>query len=1084
MSCTQVVNPPPPPEAPRITSFTAAKTQLSAGEPVRLAFTATGAARVSLVDDQGQALQLEGTVTEGGVEVAPSRTTFYVLRATGPGGTTAAFLQLAVSEPLREAFLLAVPPVLEAGQVGQLLWSAAGASSVTLTERGGMPQTLTGTSGLVTITPARSTGYHLTAQGAPGTPPIEALAEVRVTPAIGTFTVDAPQGVAAGQALTFSWTTRAAARVVIAERTFGRLTEVSAAADVAAGTFSWTLPAQLPSGLDVGDGVPLAFTLTAAADGDVALRTVPLVTGNGPAFDRVVAPEAVTVGKAFTLAWKTVNASKLAVRLDGQTIFETLSGTPARAVEGSVELPGPQADSDYVLVASDASGRTAERTVRVRVVRPPIISSFTVPATLASPGSQATAQWTTQFAERVTLRLEDGPTLALVTTPSQVASGSAMVTLASTAALTLVATNAAGDSVSRTSVVRVSGGAAWVTPSPALRSTSGTASLEWQLTALGVTEVVGLDTTPPDAGVGSTNFIDLSASTSATELTFTEPNNGAEKLPDLAGFVFPLAGRAMPELWVSANGFIAFAQPAALSTNSDIGLTSNTSPAMVAPFWDDLLVPSSGKVLYELRTDMTSGERFVVVQWHKVQLANSTSSELTFQAQLFETGRVRLVYGAMTGTLTSATVGVKASHELVRRRFQYNTTGGPVVQDLELEYFTGGPADGTLDVSRAQSRRINFFGRTATGLVAVSAQLRTFGVGDIAITEAMPFPHASASAGQWLELRNELTTPLDLEGLVVTSALSTPDGGYVLPAVSLDAGAYLVIGESTDPTANGGAPVSLVMTDVPLSPQDTVRVLVQGTTVASLTWDGGTLGESIFVPEGLLTAPGNAVACARSATFGPNGAFGSPGARNETCAPYVISRVDAGFVDLTGSTELLASASDYSGTGTVTLPAPFTYYGQQFTSMNLSLGAGFFSFGNALTSDYVSNPSAPSTAEPNGVVAPFWDELVRNSGSDGDGAVFMRRDGTRTIISWQDFRVYADFDSHIYFQVHLIDPDIIEFHYGSMETGSTTQSNIDKHRGSTATVWLENPAGTVAVPFSVNEQRITSHMGLRFTPAP
>lgn len=169
-ACTQVVPAPPPPDAPRITSFTAAKTQLTAGEPVRLAFTATGAARVSLVDDQGQALQLEGTVTEGGVEVAPSRTTFYVLRATGPGGTTAAFLQLAVSEPLRDAFLIAVPPELEAGQAGQLLWSAAGASAVTLTERGGTAQALTGTSGVVTITPERSTGYRLSAQGAPGTP--------------------------------------------------------------------------------------------------------------------------------------------------------------------------------------------------------------------------------------------------------------------------------------------------------------------------------------------------------------------------------------------------------------------------------------------------------------------------------------------------------------------------------------------------------------------------------------------------------------------------------------------------------------------------------------------------------------------------------------------------------------------------------------------------------------------------------------------------------------------------------------------------------------------------------------------------
>ncbi len=1084
LACTQVTPAKPPPDAPRIESFTAAKSLLSAGEPVRLSFTTVGADRVSLVSDLGEAIQLEGTVAEGGASVAPTRTSFYVLKAEGPGGSTTAFVQLAVSEPLREAFLIAVPPELEAGQSGQLLWSAVGAGSVTLTERGGAPTTLMGTSGIVTISPARSTGYRLSAQGAPGTPAIEALAEVRVSPAIGAFTIDAPTGVKAGEPLTFAWTTRAAARVIITERTLGRLTEVTDAAQVAAGSFTWTVPAMLPSGVALGDGVPLAFTLTAADGMDSAVRTLSLVSGDGPAFERLTAPEVATVGKPFTLAWKTVNTARLTVQLAGLTIFETLANTPARALEGSVALPGPQADSDYVVIATDASGRSAQRTLRVRVVQPPVITVFTAPATLASAGSQAAVQWTTQNAERVTLRLEDGPTLALVTVPSQVASGSAMVTLASSAALTLVATNAAGDSVMETRVVRVSGAAAFVTPTPALRSTTGTATLEWQLTALGVTEVVGLDTPPPDAGVGSTAFVDLATSATASELTFLEPNDGSELIPDQAGFVFPLAGRAMPELWVSANGFIAFAKPAALPTNADIGLSTNSSPAMVAPFWDNLIVPATGKVLYELKTDSTTNERFLVVQWNKVQISGATTSELTFQAQLFETGQVRLVYGTMTGTLTSATVGVKAAHEAVRQRFMYNASGGPVVADLELNYFVGGPADGTLGVSRATSRRLNFFGRTPTGLMAVSAEVRTFGLGDIAVTEAMPFPATGASAGQWLELRNTLTTPLEVEGLIVTSLGSSVDGGYVLPQRRLNPGEYLVLGESTDMTANGGVTVNLVMTDVPLSAQDSVNVLVQETSVASLSWDGGTQGESIFVQEGLLVAPGNAVSCARSRTFGPSGAFGTPGAVNETCAPYTITRVDAGYVDLTGSMELLASASDYTGIGTVPLPSPFTYFGQQYTSFNLSLGGGFFSFGTPLTSAYVANPTAPSTTEPNGVVAPFWGEIVRNSGSDGDGAVFLRRDATRTIISWQDFRVYADFNSHIYFQVHLVDPDIIEFHYGSMETGATQQSNIDKHKGSSATVWLENPAGTLAVPWSVNEQRLSSNMSLRFTPVP
>ncbi|MDP2271893.1 MAG: lamin tail domain-containing protein [Archangium sp.] len=1084
VSCTQVIPAVPPPDAPRILGFAAGARVVNTNEPVRLSFTTEGATRVSLVDDQGQAIQLEGSVEEGGTEVSPSRTTFYVLRASGPGGVTSAFLQIAVNEPLREAFLLAVPPEVEAGEPVQLLWSAPGASSVTLTERGGMPVTLTGTSGLVPITPATSTGYRLTARGVTGTPPVDALVEVRVTPAIGAFDFMAANGVRVGEPIVFSWATRAAAQLTLSERTLGQITVVTDPGDLAAGTFDFVVPAMTPSGLAISDGFPLHFTLTAASGEAQSTRAVHTAVGNLPAFERVDAPAAVSAGRSFIISWRTLNASRVTLMQAGLPIFETLPSAPDRAVIGSVSLPSPAADTDYVLVASDERGQTASQTIRVRLVQPPVITTFTVPATLSSPGGQVTAQWVTTNAERVTLRLENGASLARVTGLSQVRMGSAMFNLASTAALTLEAVNAAGDVVSETRTIRVFGSAATVSPQPSLRTTTGTATLDWQLGALGVTETVGLAVTSADGGVpavsGSMNFIDLTASLTAETLPFADPGNGAELIPlGTSGFSFPLAGQLQRQLWVSANGFIAFSQPASLSLNADLGLSSNSTQSMLAPFWDDLAIPATGKVLYELQTP-PGAERFLVVQWDKVKLS-TTNSELTFQVHLYESGRVTFLYKTLTGMGSSFTVGVKATHENLRQRYQFNTTGGPIAADLELNFFTGGPADGTLPVTTSSSRRVAFFGRTPSGLMPVSADVRTIAVGDLKITEAMPFPEVSAASfGQWVELRNTLSTPVDLDGILLASA-SLPDAGTLLPPRVLMPGEFVVIGQSTDVTQTGGAPVQVVMTDVPLGPTDSVRLLVQGTAVASLAWDGGTLAQSIFVPEGLLVAAGNVVTCPRSQNFGPNGAFGTPGAANESCG-YVITSIPGGFTPGPLGSEVFGSLSGDEGYGNGVLPAPFTYFGTAYTAFSLS-NNGFITLGAPLTSASLSNGTTAATTAPNGVIAPFWDDLMRDSGRNA-----MWRQVDRTIISYENYRPFGSAytpGTFLNFQIHLIDTGVIEFHYGTISTTSTSQTVIDRIAGNSATVWIERPDGVLVVPHRINQLNgVVPNSGLRFTPAP
>lgn len=1078
----RVVEPAPPPEAPRITSFTASKTRTVPGEQVTLRFTTSGATKVELSDDSGASLQLQGEAESGAAVVSPTRSAFYVLRATGVGGRDTAFVQIAVNEPLQDLFLIAVPAAIDSGEQAQLLWGAPGAASVTLQTGTATPQPLTGTTGSVTVTPSSTEQYTLTAQGAPGVPPLTALTQVQVRPVLRDAALDAVDGVQPGQTLTFTWATAGAARVTVSEQTFGQLTAVTDAAAVAAGSFAWVLPATLPNGVAVTDGLPLRFVITATAGETSVSRALATVVGDLPVIQQLTAPESASLGSTFVVAWRTLNATQITLSAGGLPLFRTLPGAQAQVDQGSFALPAPPVQTQYELLATNDRGATARRTFIVRPVAPPVIDTFTLTPNVASLGDPATARWTTTNAVRVQLRLENGATLAVVTAPSQVANGTVVLTPGSSLRVALEAFNAAGDVVTSVKGITFAGGAVSVSPSPVLRGAATT--LSWTL-APTVLETVGLPTPPPAPFPNSPNFIDLAQVTTAQELTLFDPTSGAEALTLPDGFHFPLLGTVRPTLFVAVDGFIAVARPPTLTANSDFTATGNTAPTMLAPFWDDLTMTATSKVLYALEAT-TSGERYLVVQWDHFQIAGDSASDLTFQVHLHETGQVAFLYKTLVGTLSSATVGVKDSAYPAVQQFTFNSSTVQPTPDLELNFFSGGPADGTRVLIANGSFRAEFFGRTATGLIPVSAEVRAFGAGDVTVTEVMPFPEASvASTGQWLELRNNADASVDFEGLEVSSLGSSADGGTVIGAGAVVApGGYLVLGQSTNPVDTGGAPVAQVITDLPLGGQDTVRVSLQGTTIGSLSWDGGTQSSSLQVMEDVLVATGQTPLCPRTPTrtFGPAGALGTPGATNEPCAPYAITSIAGAFVAAPAGSEILGTISSDDGHGSGTLPVPFTYFGVPYTAFELSTN-GFITLGAAtLTSGYFTNNTAVGTAAPNGVIAALWDDLVRDTGKNA-----LWRQGDRTIISWENFRLISTTaaNTNVNVQLHLLDNGVIEFHYGNLATTLTTQTVIDRLTGNSATIWLERPDGVIAVPWKINQlNSVTPNSGLRFTPVP
>ena len=135
------------------------------------------------------------------------------------------------------------------------------------------------------------------------------------------------------------------------------------------------------------------------------------------------------------------------------------------------------------------------------------------------------------------------------------------------------------------------------------------------------------------------------------------------------GFSFPFYGETFDTVYVSSNGFLSFvpidddlsAAPRCIWSKSPSSLSS--LPLVVAPFWDDLDLSSSGAVYAQLSG--TAPDRRLTVEWLDVPHYPNTGA-VTFEVSLFEsTGQILFQYQdvsfgqAVWDAGASAVVGVQ-----------------------------------------------------------------------------------------------------------------------------------------------------------------------------------------------------------------------------------------------------------------------------------------------------------------------------------------------------------------------------------------------------------------------------------------
>ena len=148
------------------------------------------------------------------------------------------------------------------------------------------------------------------------------------------------------------------------------------------------------------------------------------------------------------------------------------------------------------------------------------------------------------------------------------------------------------------------------------------------------------------------------------------------------GFTFKFYENSYSQLYFSTKGLISFDQGGAWYSN--VAIPNAAVPNnFVVPFWDDLGMykgnrPDAGIYTYQ---GGTAPNRYFVVEWYQADRysgegeSGSEYADLTFEVILYENGDIVMQYLSLSGTLTSATVGIEDDVGVDGLQYLYNASG-------------------------------------------------------------------------------------------------------------------------------------------------------------------------------------------------------------------------------------------------------------------------------------------------------------------------------------------------------------------------------------------------------------------------
>ena len=147
-------------------------------------------------------------------------------------------------------------------------------------------------------------------------------------------------------------------------------------------------------------------------------------------------------------------------------------------------------------------------------------------------------------------------------------------------------------------------------------------------------------------------------------------------------------GDTYQSAWVDTNGIMTFVDPAGSHPGNSVNIPAPAEPnAMIAAFWDDLVVDGSASVW--TATVGAAPFRQFVVEWRDVHRVNEPTQRLSVQVVLDELGLISLNYDGIDPANPAeqggfATVGIESPGGAVGLEYSFST---PVLADDQAVVF-------------------------------------------------------------------------------------------------------------------------------------------------------------------------------------------------------------------------------------------------------------------------------------------------------------------------------------------------------------------------------------------------------------
>ena len=174
--------------------------------------------------------------------------------------------------------------------------------------------------------------------------------------------------------------------------------------------------------------------------------------------------------------------------------------------------------------------------------------------------------------------------------------------------------------------------------------------------------------------------------------------------------------------------------------------------------------------------------------------------------------------------------------------------------------------------------------------------------------------------------------------------------------------------------------------------------------------------------------------------------------------------LDYNWMDITSLGTPLGLGDD-GISGEISIGFNFNFYGTDYSTVRIGANGAITFTGTAVGYD---NPSIPSGAAPNAVIAPFWDDLDPSAGTSDDIYYYFDNANSRFIIEYNEIINYGGNTKNT-FEIILYQNGTIVLQYNTMN-GSTTS----------CTVGIESPDGSDGVQIVNNTSYLKDSLAIEF----